>query len=79
MRDEFAADAEAIFGAMEDAERLELAERNSWDLVAYILSLRRSTSTAAAVLGPMASRAQPEQTADLNLDRPTPMRGETKR
>ena len=37
---------------MSDGERLELAARNSWDLVAYIMSLRRSTSTAAAVLGP---------------------------
>jgi len=28
-----------------------LSERNSWDLVSYILSLRRESSTAAAVLG----------------------------
>ncbi len=33
-------------------ELLAAAERNSWDLVAYILSLRTDTSTAAAVLGP---------------------------
>lgn len=33
-----------------DLERL--AVRNSWDLVAYILSLRKETSTARAVLGP---------------------------
>ncbi len=79
VRDEFPADAEAIFGTMEDAERLELAERNSWDLVAYILSLRRSTSTAPAVLGPMASRTPLEQTAELNMQRPTQTRGETKR
>ena len=32
--------------------RQELAERNSWDLVTYILSLRTETSTALAVLGP---------------------------
>ena len=36
---------------MTAAERAELAERNSWDMVAYILSLRTETTTAAAVLG----------------------------
>lgn len=50
--DDFPATADDIFSAMGEGERLELAERNSWDLVAYILSLHTSTSTAAAVLGP---------------------------
>ncbi len=36
---------------MSEAARLELARRNSWDLVAYILSLRTTTTTADAVLG----------------------------
>lgn len=51
VRDAFPADGEAIFSEMSEAARLELAERNSWDLVAYILSLRSRTTTAAAVLG----------------------------
>ncbi|RMH22092.1 MAG: cytochrome c [Acidobacteria bacterium] len=48
---EFPPDAEALYQGMSDAERRRLAERNSWDLVAYILSLRSRTTTAAAVLG----------------------------
>jgi hypothetical protein len=32
-------------------ERLALAHRNSWDLVAYIRSLRTEITTARAVLG----------------------------
>ena len=36
-------------------ERLELAEANSWDLVAYILSLRTETTTTEAVLGTVGS------------------------
>ena len=51
---EFPADGAAVFSEMSDAERRDLAERNSWDLVAYILSLRQSTTTADAVLGPAA-------------------------
>ena len=51
VRGEFPADGEAIFSAMSEAERLELAERNSWDLVAYIQSLRSRATTAPAVLG----------------------------
>ena len=50
--DQFPPDAGAVFSAMSETERLGLAERNSWDLVGYILSLRTSTSTAEAVLGP---------------------------
>ncbi len=49
---DYPADGNAVFSEMSDSERLDLAARNSWDLVAYIMSLRRSTSTAAAVLGP---------------------------
>lgn len=52
VRADFPADGDAIFSAMSLSERLDLAERNSWDLVAYILSLRTETHTAAAVLGP---------------------------
>ncbi len=49
--DQFPAEAATIYGEMTDQDRLALAERNSWDLVAYILSLRQSGSTAEAVLG----------------------------
>jgi cytochrome c oxidase cbb3-type subunit 2 len=49
--DQFPADGTAVFSDMGESERLELAQRNSWDLVAYILSLRNRTTTAAAVLG----------------------------
>ena len=49
---QFPATASAIFGEMSDTERGELAQRNSWDLVAYILSLRQRSNTALAVLGP---------------------------
>ena len=55
--DQFPADGAAVYSQMSDSERLELAERNSWDLVAYILSLRTPTTTAAAVLGPNAAAA----------------------
>lgn len=48
--DQFPATADEIV-AMSEADRLALARRNSWDLVAYILSLRTSTTTAEAVLG----------------------------
>lgn len=48
---DFPADGNSVFSEMSDGERSELAERNSWDLVAYIMSLRRPTTTAAAVLG----------------------------
>jgi cytochrome c oxidase cbb3-type subunit 2 len=49
--DQFPATGAAVFEGMGEPERLALAERNSWDLVAYILSLRRPTTTATAVLG----------------------------
>ena len=48
---DFPADGDALFSAMSESERLALAERNSWDLVAYILSLRTTVNTASAVLG----------------------------
>ncbi len=51
VKDQFPPDGPAIFSAMSAVERSRLAERNSWDLVAYILALRQPTSTAAAVLG----------------------------
>lgn len=46
----------ADVGRMSAAEQARLAERNSWDLVAYILSLRQVTTTAEAVLGPVAAK-----------------------
>ncbi len=58
---EFPADGTVVFSQMSDAERRDLAERNSWDLVAYILSLRQSTTTAAAVLGTAVSDAADSQ------------------
>ncbi len=58
LRGEFPATADAIFSEMNETQRLKLAERNSWDLVAYILSLRNPTTTAAAVLGSAWDRGQ---------------------
>jgi mono/diheme cytochrome c family protein len=55
--DAFPRNAEAL-NALDEGERLSLAGRNSWDLVAYILSLRTSTTTAEAVLGPAAAEAR---------------------
>ncbi len=52
---EFPAEAATIFNDMSEGERSQLAERNSWDLVAYILSLRDRSTTAEAVLGPVAA------------------------
>ena len=40
-----------IYAGMDEAARAKLVQRNSWDLVAYILSLRKPVTTAAAVLG----------------------------
>jgi len=48
---EFPATSAELFDGMSEDQRLAFAERNSWDLVAYILSLRTRTTTAAAVLG----------------------------
>lgn len=39
------------------AERADLGERNSWDLVSYILSMRTRVTTARAVLGDTAAAA----------------------
>lgn len=54
---QFPPTAGAIFSDMSEGERLEVAQRHSWDLVSYILSLRTSTSTAEAVLGKSPSSA----------------------
>jgi len=48
---EFPADSDALYKKMTEPARAELAQRNSWDLVAFILSLRKQTTTASAVLG----------------------------
>jgi mono/diheme cytochrome c family protein len=50
--DQFPASPDVVYTEMTQRERLELAERNSWDLVAYIQSLRTTLSTADAVFGP---------------------------
>jgi hypothetical protein len=50
--DQFPATVEELYDSTSETERLELARRNSWDLVAFILSLRQEISTAEAVLGP---------------------------
>lgn len=49
--DQFPATGAEVFTKMTPQQRDELALRNSWDLVAYIQSLRRPISTAEAVLG----------------------------
>ena len=49
--DQFPETAREVFAEMTESERLQLATRNSWDLVAYIQSLRSNETTAAAVLG----------------------------
>ncbi len=49
--DQFPATAGEVF-ELDSTARLELGIRNSWDLVAYILSLRTTMTTAEAVLGP---------------------------
>jgi len=41
----------ADFAALSVADKAELAERNSWDLVAFVMSLREPGTTAGAVLG----------------------------
>lgn len=51
---ELPADGLAV-NEMSLSHRLDLAEQNSWDLVAYIMSLRTETTTADAVLGTVAS------------------------
>jgi cytochrome c oxidase cbb3-type subunit 2 len=48
--DQFPETADEIF-ALPESERLTLIGRNSWDLVAYIQSLRSRTTTTEAVLG----------------------------
>ena len=50
--DQFPASPDVVYSEMTARDRLELAGRNSWDLVAYILSLRTTVSTADAVFGP---------------------------
>ncbi len=57
VRDDFAADGNAIFSELGEAQRLDLAQRNSWDLVSYIMALRTPSSTARAVLGEAVSYA----------------------
>jgi len=56
--DEFPADSDALYSDLDDAQRAELALRNSWDLVAFILSLRTPMTTADAVLGPAARNGE---------------------
>jgi len=58
--DDFPETASAVFD-LEQHEREALARRNSWDLVAYILSLRTTIDTSGAVLGPLARGESPTQ------------------
>ena len=58
---DFPATTKEVFETMPEAERRDLIQRNSWDLVAFILSLRNNTTTAAAVIGPNASAGAVEQ------------------
>jgi len=53
------ADSGAAIYAMSGEDQRRLGVRNSWDLVAYIRSLRRAETTAAAVLGPAFEGATP--------------------
>ena len=50
-------DSVSTLFAMSGDEQRDLGLRNSWDLVAYIRSLRLSETTAEAVLGPMGEGA----------------------
>lgn len=50
--DSFPKTAAEVFAQLDESQRMQTAERNSWDLVAYVLSLKKSISTAQAVLGP---------------------------
>lgn len=52
--EEFPKDFESI-NKLSDIEKIELAERNSWDLVAYILSLRKASRPAAQASATAAS------------------------
>ncbi len=53
---DFPATAAEVFSKLDEKARNEMAQRNSWDLVAYILSLKKPVSTAEAVLGISPSR-----------------------
>lgn len=66
--EEFPAEAVAIFNTMSEGERLQLAERNSWDLVAYILSLRTRSRAAEAVLGATAQVGNDFQEEEHRVD-----------
>ncbi len=49
--DDFPATAGEVFTQMDETQRQQMIQRNSWDLVAYVLSLQQQVSTAQAVLG----------------------------
>ena len=49
--DAFPQTAGDVFTEMDEGQRQQLVDRNSWNLVAYVLSLQKKISTAAAVLG----------------------------
>ena len=49
--DAFPSTATEVFTEMNESQRQQLVERNSWDLVAYVLSLKKTISTTRAVLG----------------------------
>jgi mono/diheme cytochrome c family protein len=70
--DQFPATGAEVFTKMSESDRLQLGERNSWDLVAYVMSLRQDTSTRAAVLGdPPPPETPPDSPPDQRPDAPT--------
>ncbi len=58
--------ASEVFTQMDESQRQQLVKRNSWDLVAYVLSLQQKFSTAQAVLG------QPRSVPRSDLNGETP-------
>lgn len=57
----FPATAGEVFTQMDKAQQQQLVQRNSWDLVAYVMSLQQKISTAQAVLGkPWGTQPQQE-------------------
>ena len=55
-----------VFTQMDESQRQKLVDRNSWDLVAYVMSLQQKVSTAQAVLG----QSQPAPRGGLNGETP---------
>ena len=56
----FPATAGEVFTQMDEGQRRQLIDRNSWDLVAYVMSLQQEISTARAVLGSAVTQVRNE-------------------